>query len=269
MSIVKEKGMLSEKDLMSSMDRSLAMVKFNMDRKIISANKNFCDLLGYRPDEVIGMAHERLCTTEFATSAAYVQMWNSLKKGNKFSEKIQRVDKAKNLLWLEATYIPVINDVGDVEGVLKIATDITKRENNMIKTVTHLKEVPEELVNIVQNNAAKKIEALDSLRTHVEEISGMAKAIKTISMQTNVLALNAAIEAARVGEKGRGFKVVAEEVRRLSQDVDKAVKNIDLNIHHIEADTLKATEVTAELNDSIDQSKQDFKAAIEQFDGAL
>ncbi|HJU49926.1 MAG TPA: PAS domain-containing protein, partial [Pseudogulbenkiania sp.] len=114
-------------NLIDSLNCSMAVIEFDLEGRVVMANQNFLDTLGYRLEEIRGQHHSRFCSAEYAASPAYRQFWAQLKRGEHFSGECERVGRDGRTVWLEATYNPVRNGDGQLERVIKFATDITAR----------------------------------------------------------------------------------------------------------------------------------------------
>lgn len=114
-----------KKALIAALDRVTAVIEFDLDGTILSANQNFLTTMGYVLDEISGQHHRMFVDPEEVNSAEYHQFWQGLREGEAFSGRYQRFDKNGHMVWLEASYNPVLDSAGKPYKVIKFATDIT------------------------------------------------------------------------------------------------------------------------------------------------
>lgn len=129
-----------------------------------------------------------------------------------------------------------------------------------------------ESISHLADGVSEATDVIAQLDRHAQEINGILATIKGIAEQTNLLALNAAIEAARAGEQGRGFAVVADEVRVLSQRTAASTTEIQSTIETLQRTTQKAVGLMAKSQDMASHSVQDAldaSAALEEITRAV
>jgi len=260
--------------VLSAIDRSMAVIAFDVGGHIQQANENFLRCMGYQGTNIVGKHHSMFCTRDYAASPQYKAFWDDLRRGQFHQGQVERISRSGQTVWLEATYNPITAQDGSVVGVVKIATDITSnviqgqaRQHGVdtaYKIALETQEIAVKSSGTVQQAVAHiqrmavsfedSVRRVTELGQQTKAIGATVDAIRRVADQTNLLALNAAVEAARAGESGRGFAVVAGEVRQLAANSKSATAEISATISAIQAEVATLTSMMRAGLETVQQS---------------
>ncbi|WP_247332291.1 PAS domain-containing methyl-accepting chemotaxis protein [Bradyrhizobium sp. 21] len=237
----------------AAIDKAQAVIEFNMDGTIITANAHFLGTLGYSLAEIKGKHHSMFVQPSERDGPAYRELWATLNDGQYQAAEYKRIGKGGREVYIQASYNPIMDLNGKPFKVVKYATDVTKqvlvrmgneRVRGMMESVAagseelnaSVREISEAMTKSRQtaSSAVDQVSAADAQAQRLTEaalaMSGIVELINSITGQINLLALNATIESARAGEAGRGFAVVASEVKSLANQAKQATDKIGAEI---------------------------------------
>lgn len=269
----KKNAATTQEAIIDALNRSQAIIEFMPDGTIINANENFTNAVKYSLAEIKSKHHKIFCNNEF-----YQQnptFWEDLAQGQFKSGQFLRKDKNGTELWLEATYNPIFDNDGNVVKVVKFASDITDKiakenlvreasevaRDTSIETVKNTEQASAllsssvALSNDISEKSTKTTDQINKLNEQADSIQVIVSTIKAIADQTNLLALNAAIEAARAGEQGRGFAVVADEVRQLASRTSQSTSEIETVVSNNQVLTLSVQEGMSSVSEFVERGK--------------
>ena len=119
---------MRDQAILDAIDRSQAVIEFDLNGIIQAANDNFLTAMGYRADEVVGKHHSMFVDEAYKNSQEYRDFWAQLNRGQFTSDVYKRVAKGGKVVWIQASYNPLFDEEGKPNGVIKYATDITAQK---------------------------------------------------------------------------------------------------------------------------------------------
>jgi methyl-accepting chemotaxis protein len=261
----------------TAINKSMATIEFSPDGMITWANDNFLKTVGYSLSDITGKHHKLFCEQSFYDENP--GFWRELAKGEFKTGRFKRVSKQGQQIWLEASYNPIFDSFGQVVKVIKFASDVTEQVLKAQQTTEAAEiaystsqqtamivkdgkasiDVSVETSNEILTKSQKTDNIIEQLQEQAISIEDIVKTINALAEQTNLLALNAAIEAARAGEHGRGFAVVADEVRNLATRTTQATSEISGVMQ-------RSSEVSEAISLSIDDIQEMAKRGKEQIE---
>ncbi len=149
-----------------AINRSQAVIEFNLDGTILNANPNFCKAMGYALEEIRGKHHRMFAEPAFAASAEYADFWNSLRRGEFQAAEYKRVAKGGRAVWIQASYNPIKNADGVAFKVVKYATDITATVERRMRNERLSADIERDLSGIAGN--------ITSVSRQASEVAGAA-----------------------------------------------------------------------------------------------
>jgi methyl-accepting chemotaxis protein len=175
---------VNSKKQIDAINRSTALISFNIDGFITEVNPIFLETMGYNANEknkVIGKHHSVFVSYEYSKSDEYAKFWESLRKGKYFDGIFERRKVDGSTVFLQASYNPVVDSKGNITDVVKIATDVTESVNNKARIDALSKDLQIELDNSQKLKNAIEIEkdaALNDLDVMMKK--SQSELIKTI-----------------------------------------------------------------------------------------
>ncbi|MBO6805838.1 PAS domain-containing methyl-accepting chemotaxis protein [Thalassospira sp.] len=187
----RQEAMADFEGKVTAINRSQAVIEFDLNGYILDANDNFLAAMGYQLSEIVGKHHRMFVEPSYASSQDYAEFWRELAKGNFVSQQFKRFAKGGREIWIEASYNPIFDANGVPYKVVKYASDITEQ----VKLLTDLKQM-------IDSNFGE----IDNSLTELEQRSTVAHS-SCEETSSNVQTVAAAAEelAASIAEISRGM----------------------------------------------------------------
>jgi len=124
---------IAQTNMINALNRIQGIIKFDINGNILEANDLFCRIMGYEANEIIGRHHGIFCNSDYVVTAEYLNFWDKLRSGAILDGQFNRFDKNMKSVWLQASYNPVWDMCGNIDHIVKFATDITEKKHSEIQ----------------------------------------------------------------------------------------------------------------------------------------
>ncbi|AYG63629.1 methyl-accepting chemotaxis protein [Rhizobium jaguaris] len=222
---------------LDALSRAQAVIEFTPSGDILTANANFLSALGYEPKEIEGRHHSMFCEKSYTQSAEYQKFWERLRAGEFIAEEFTRIGKGGRRVFIQASYNPIFDMNGRVFKVVKFATDVTGRVENVETLARALGkladgdltlQLPAPFIPSLDQVRADLNEAVAKLRLAIQAVGANAEAIsagsKQISSAAGDLSKRTEQQAASIEETAAALEEITTTVANSSRRADHAGK---------------------------------------------
>ncbi len=224
---------------LAAISKSQGVIEFSLDGKILDANQNFLDVVGYRLDEIRGQHHRIFVEAAYRSSAEYCMFWDKLGRGEYDSGRYMRLAKGGREVWIQASYNPIFDLEGKPFKVVKFATDITEQVR-AAETLRSAVQQVQQAVSAAKNNDLTQRIPLDGksgdigmlctgvnglIDTMVDVISGVIEASGTISTAAREIAMGNTDLSQRTEEQASSLEETAASLEKLTSTVRQNADN--------------------------------------------
>ena len=202
----------SMKGVLRAIDDAFAYIEFDLDGKVLTANKNFQTTMKCTLEQIIGKHHRTFCESSYANSSEYQNFWPDLRSGKSKSGVFKRSSLTGEAVWLQAVYTPVTDETGRVTKVVKLATDVTE----VRKVMMSLETMSNSLTTSADELTKMASQVSDTAKKTSHDSDSAAGIAQTVASGVQIVATNTEEMVASIKEISRSANESANMSRETS-----------------------------------------------------
>ncbi|MEZ5668304.1 MAG: PAS domain-containing methyl-accepting chemotaxis protein [Alphaproteobacteria bacterium] len=225
----------------AAIGKSNAVIEFNLDGSIITANENFCNTMGYALNEIQGKHHSMFADPDYARSAEYKAFWEALRRGEFQASEYRRLGKGNREIWIQASYNPIFDPSGRPFKVVKFATDITdavkrrqeaerigKMVDASLEKIVHAVEAANQRSANAASAAAETSSTVQAVATAANQFDASTQEIARSMGQSRTAVEKAMAETEAVGQSTAALAKAADAMNGIVEIIQNIAGQINL-----------------------------------------
>ena len=235
------------KEITNALSRVQAVIEFNLDGTIITANDNFLRMLGYSLDEIKGKHHRMFCETAYANSQEYVDFWAKLNRGELDSGVSKRFGKGNKEVWIQASYNPIMDAEGKIYKVAEFAIDVTAQKKAQLELESCIADAQKSLGALAQGDLTQQMEG-----TYQGELGKIKESINAalINLTSTISSVRNTVESVTAG---------SEQITKGSEDLSQRTSE---QASALQETSASMEEMTSTVGQNADNARQANQLAI-------
>lgn len=255
---------------LAAINRAQAVIEFELDGTIITANDNFLSVMGYRLDEIVGRHHRMFVEAEYAQSREYAEFWDALRHGEFRLAEFKRIARGGRAVWIQGSYNPIFDEAGRPFKVVKFATDVTPQVQlrlSLAESVRRVLDISQdvsesatEMAALVEQMGANSVEttaqaegvaaAAEQVNANLQSVSAAAEQLTASIRSVATNAGDAARVAASAVSSAEAARVTMDRLGASSGEISSVIKVITAIAQQTNLLALNATIEAARAGES-------------------
>ena len=247
--------------VLNAIDASYAFVEFDKLGNVLKANDNFLKLLEYNLEEIVGKNHRIFIDSMYSKTEEYKKYWDDLANGKSFNDAYKFISKTGKIVWLQSVYSPIKDEMGRIEKIVKIATDISSATEASMATKNASNEVTRVLNSITEGDFSQKyaINSFGDLKIMGESLN---KTIEVLLAQKESQIENheaseevkRVIGALAIGDLTQRYTINSKgELKMMGDSLNKTIEILSELISKVITSADNLTEASQEISNSAQQ----------------
>jgi methyl-accepting chemotaxis protein len=249
---------------LAAIDKSQAVIEFDMDGRVQTANQNFLRTLGYRLDEIVGKHHSMFVEPAYVRSEEYREFWARLREGQYDSGEYLRLGQGGRQVWIQASYNPILDPRGKPFKVVKYATDVTVQKQTAQETERLVSELGKSIEALAEGDLTRPMQGTfqGEFAALQERMNGTLTTLRDTVVKMDEAARAVSTAAGDISEGNANLNKRTQEQSSALEETSASLEEMTATVKQNAANATQANQLAASARDAAEKGGQVVGSAV-------